>query len=87
MNVSNADIHAVTEESGHNGGAAHRNPTSSGNSSSSSSSLLMGSLGGAGGSGSTPRSRRYWARRFYNFLSSLTELAAAIKDEGALDSV
>ena len=82
MNVSNADIHAVTEESGHNGGAAHRNPNSS-----SSSSLLMGSLSGAGGSGSTPRSRRYWARRFYNFLSSLTELAAAIKDEGALDSV
>jgi len=35
----------------------------------------------------TPRSRRYWARRFYNFLSKMTELAAAVKDEGALEEM
>ena len=64
------------------------------------SSSDSGSSGGGSGGGGrhspglfsssgscTPRSRRYWAKRFYNFLSKLTELATAIKDEAALDAM
>lgn len=65
MNVSNADIHAVTDAAGH-----HRGRPGS-------PSLFPDLV--------SPRSRKYWARRFYNFLSKMSELASAVKDEAALD--
>jgi hypothetical protein len=37
--------------------------------------------------GAAPKSRRYWAHRFYNFLSKMTELASAIKDESTVDNM
>ena len=77
MSVSNSDIDSATGASDHH----DHNHSSSGYSSSgrSSPSLFAG--------GSTPRGRHYWARRFYNFLSKMTELASAIKDESALEKV
>ena len=49
----------------------------------SSSPVLFASAVGA----SQLHSHKYWARRFYNFLSKMTELSSAIKDEAALDVI
>ena len=38
-------------------------------------------------SGVNARGRKYWAHRFFAFLSKLTELAAAVKDESALEEL
>mmetsp|Transcript_24574 Transcript_24574/g.49281 ORF Transcript_24574/g.49281 Transcript_24574/m.49281 type:complete len:345 (-) Transcript_24574:94-1128(-) len=65
MNVSNADIHAVADHTGHSAHGRCGSP-----------SLFM-----------DVHSRHYWAHRFYNFLSKMTELSAAIKDESTLDHI
>lgn len=71
MNVSNTDIQSATA-------ATHSGAGSSGRCSS--PTLFPGG-------GGTPRGRKYWARRFYAFLSTLCELKSAVKDEGALDAL
>jgi len=78
MSVSNSDIDSVTASSDHH---QHDHSHPAQQSGRSSPSLF------AGGGGATPRGRHYWARRFYNFLSKMTELASAIKDESALERV
>lgn len=73
MSVSDADIHAVTDHDAlHGGHHAHRGRCGS-------PTLFT--------EGAAPKSRKYWARRFYNFLSKMTELASAIKDEATVDNL
>lgn len=74
VSVSNADIHAVTEGGNPSSSHCHGGHSSHGRCG---SPTLFSDV--------AHKSRRYWARRFYNFLSNLSELKAAVKDEAALD--
>jgi hypothetical protein len=79
MNVSNTDIEGAIcsdfDGSGHT-----RSGVYGGGSGRSSPSLLSARMGSSGG-------RKYWASRFYAFLSKMTELSTAIKDESSIDDL